>query len=526
MKCIKTILLLGLLTFSFSATSQCTDATACNFTQHQNAANDICLSIDTILVHDGVAIPELSGQTTYRLYVNFPADKSYYLTAVAGATSPNPAVNILPTNISTTTSFYKNEAVNIVFADDINPIIWSSIPSAEYDSWVTIIGEDQTFSQNIQGQGTWEDGFEEGNNIEINDEDGGLWYINGQNPIINTNNPIGGPGFSALIGQFTTDGTLSADVSVEYFEVGAENTIGFSNLSTDNACAYGDCVFPPANLDCNFNCVNDTDNDGVCDEFEVLGCTDINACNYNPNATESDPSQCTTGCLNALSSVPCGNVFTLTYNSEDYDLVEIDGRCWFAKDLKTTINRNGVDISLVTDPTAWSELDEVNAGNATYFIDGGIGETYMSYNWYAVESGLLCPSGWHVANNSDWNSLEKEVFGTRTHRLSRQSKLVVGNVSELHEAGWFHQYTAPGIFDESTFSGGLRDNVDGIWRDANGSIYWWTAEAYTPKATESRANSAWARGVKKDASWGIFRDLWSTSNSKNNALRVRCVKGE
>jgi len=33
--------------------------------------------------------------------------------------------------------------------------------------------------------------------------------------------------------------------------------------------------------DCDGNCLADTDGDGVCDEFEVAGCQDATACNYN-----------------------------------------------------------------------------------------------------------------------------------------------------------------------------------------------------------------------------------------------------
>ena len=38
------------------------------------------------------------------------------------------------------------------------------------------------------------------------------------------------------------------------------------------------------------NCLNDVDADGVCDEEEVLGCTDEGASNYNDLATEEDGS--------------------------------------------------------------------------------------------------------------------------------------------------------------------------------------------------------------------------------------------
>ena len=66
-----------------------------------------------------------------------------------------------------------------------------------------------------------------------------------------------------------------------------------------SACNYnetatesdGSCFFPEAYfLDCDGNCLTDTDGDGVCDEIEVGGCTDPSACNFNEFAT--DPGAC------------------------------------------------------------------------------------------------------------------------------------------------------------------------------------------------------------------------------------------
>ena len=51
------------------------------------------------------------------------------------------------------------------------------------------------------------------------------------------------------------------------------------------------CVYPIVYyLDCNYECLNDTDSDGICDELEINGCTDESACNYNFNATNDDGS--------------------------------------------------------------------------------------------------------------------------------------------------------------------------------------------------------------------------------------------
>ena len=43
-------------------------------------------------------------------------------------------------------------------------------------------------------------------------------------------------------------------------------------------------------MDCNGDCNNDADGDGLCDEFEIPGCMDDEAINFNPFATDDDGS--------------------------------------------------------------------------------------------------------------------------------------------------------------------------------------------------------------------------------------------
>ena len=52
-------------------------------------------------------------------------------------------------------------------------------------------------------------------------------------------------------------------------------------------------VFILSYFDCDGNCLNDIDGNNICDELEgSYGCTDENACNYDPNA-EIDNGSCT-----------------------------------------------------------------------------------------------------------------------------------------------------------------------------------------------------------------------------------------
>ena len=63
------------------------------------------------------------------------------------------------------------------------------------------------------------------------------------------------------------------------------------NFDANNVFEDNDqCVYAEAGYDCEGNCLNDADGDGVCDEFEVPGCTDAMACNYNADATDDDES--------------------------------------------------------------------------------------------------------------------------------------------------------------------------------------------------------------------------------------------
>ena len=97
----------------------------------------------------------------------------------------------------------------------------------------------------------------------------------------------------------------------------------------DAACNYdpsaavedGTCTYPEEDfLDCEGNCLNDADDDGVCDEIEVLGCTAPDACNYNVEATEDDGSCEYTSCV--VSG--CTDELACNY---DVAATEEDGSC-------------------------------------------------------------------------------------------------------------------------------------------------------------------------------------------------------
>ncbi len=59
-----------------------------------------------------------------------------------------------------------------------------------------------------------------------------------------------------------------------------------STATINNGCIYPSVTY----IDCDGICISDVDGDGICDEDEILGCTNQTALNFDPNATDDDGS--------------------------------------------------------------------------------------------------------------------------------------------------------------------------------------------------------------------------------------------
>src|SRR5664280_2720971 len=91
-----------------------------------------------------------------------------------------------------------------------------------------------------------------------------------------------------------------------------------------------------------------------------------------------------------------------------YNIVTIGTQTWMAENLKVTRFNDGTPIPLVTDNTAWASLTSPAYGINTY---GAV------YNWWASNSGTLCPVGWHVPTIEDWGILGNPYMQTSSVEL-------------------------------------------------------------------------------------------------------------
>ncbi len=106
---------------------------------------------------------------------------------------------------------------------------------------------------------------------------------------------------------------------------------------------------------------------------------------------------------------PCECPSTVTdINGNTYPVITIGGQCWMRENLKTIHYNDGEEILHVIDDSPWISMTE---GAYCFFNnDDSNGPNYgLLYNWHAVNTGKLCPQGWHIPTAEEWEILGQYV---------------------------------------------------------------------------------------------------------------------
>ncbi len=193
-----------------------------------------------------------------------------------------------------------------------------------------------------------------------------------------------------------------------------------------------------------------------------------------------------------------------------YKTVVIGEQEWMAENLNTSLFRNGEEIPDDLSQSDWTSTSNLfQAACANYdndpFVACPMGKLY---NWYACfDSRGLCPVGWHVPSEAEWDTLSAYLGGD----LAAGIKLKSTDPDSLY---WITEnYDAMGS-NESGFSaipGGKRDE-NGLF-ESNGLVgYWWSSSANGTAVAVYRALTFMDDDLKR------MEDL------KRNGLSVRCIR--
>jgi len=84
-----------------------------------------------------------------------------------------------------------------------------------------------------------------------------------------------------------------------------------------------------------------------------------------------------------------------------YDIVHIGNQIWMSENLKTAHLNDGTPIPIVSDSATWVNL--TSPGYCWFDNDSVQYASYGAlYNWYTVNTDILCPTGWHVPTDTEW----------------------------------------------------------------------------------------------------------------------------
>jgi len=246
---------------------------------------------------------------------------------------------------------------------------------------------------------------------------------------------------------------------------------------------------------------------------------------------------CTTGVLEIgllIMVMSCAKSNTVNTNGHEgcididgnvYHTVTIGTQVWTVENLRTTKYNDGTSIPLDTSTATWGNLATPayccynNMTNADSIKKWG-----SLYNWYAVNTGKLAPTGWHVPADSEWTVMKNylvlhEYNYDGTTDTSMNNKIAIALASKTD---WYSDTITGTIGNNltnnnssgfSAIPGGNRDN-SGSFNFIGSGGYWWSA-------TENYASSAYSRRLFYDY-YGLGRS--SYGNFKSCGFSVRLVK--
>jgi uncharacterized protein (TIGR02145 family) len=167
-----------------------------------------------------------------------------------------------------------------------------------------------------------------------------------------------------------------------------------------------------------------------------------------------------------------------------YNVVIIGTHKWLQQDLRARHYNNGDSIPNITDGIQWGHT--YTSACCDYNNNPVMAETYGKlYNWYAVtDNRNLCPLGWHVANDADWDELTAYLGGYA---------VAGGKIKEAGTSHW--QSPNTGADNSSGFTArpsGMRFadnnwNGSGFFYGLGLSCHWWTTVPFFDSVVYVRA---------------------------------------
>ena len=204
------------------------------------------------------------------------------------------------------------------------------------------------------------------------------------------------------------------------------------------------------------------------------------------------------------------------YDGNSYSTVAIGEQIWMAEDLKVQHYADGTPIAEVLGDENWAALADEGA-YCWYNDHVAYADTFGAlYNWYAaVDPAGLCPSGWHLPTDEEWQQMEvflgmsAESAAMDDWRGSNEG----GALKEVGYTNWeIYNDSATNLSGFTSLPGGFR-NFNGSYNGTGYYSTYWTA------SSEEHGTGVYYRALYYD-----HGTIYRQTNRKSQAFSVRCLK--
>lgn len=205
--------------------------------------------------------------------------------------------------------------------------------------------------------------------------------------------------------------------------------------------------------------------------------------------------------------------------SKSFKTVVIGNQTWMAENLNVIHYNDGTEIPNIKTDSVWNKLTTgayCNYNNDSTAISNG-----NLYNWYAVNTGKICPTGWHVPDSKEWLTLVNYLI---KNGYNYNSETTENNIAK--------SLASTSKWDSSSIAGCIGNNpsinntsgfnaLPSSFRNSKGSLVgnyasWWTATWFEPD-NALRANLSYNKSSFYDCEVCSYEYRW-------DGLSVRCVK--
>jgi len=166
---------------------------------------------------------------------------------------------------------------------------------------------------------------------------------------------------------------------------------------------------------------------------------------------------------------PSSNYGSLTdLDNNVYKTITIGNQTWMAENLKVNQYNDAAPIPFIPDSLSWMNFSllKLPANCWQNNNPNRFKETHGAlYNYFSVETGKLCPLGWHVPNDNEWTILCNYLGG---------EGIAAEKLKETGTSHWFETNESTNETGFTAIPAGGR-TIYGSFTSIGGFGYWWSS---------------------------------------------------